>query len=51
MNEANFANNNENVFDPHYPNNYSNVSIIKQGYAQKNPDFALQQRYPQPAVE
>lgn len=40
MNDMNF-NQENNVFDPHYPNNYSHVSIIKQGYAQKNVNVEL----------
>ena len=50
MNEANI-NNQENVFDPHYPNNYSNVSIINKGFAQKSQEMTVQQRYGQPNIE
>jgi hypothetical protein len=50
MNDANFHNQ-ENVFDPHYPNNYSNLSIANKGFGHKNVEMAGQQKYGPPVGE
>jgi hypothetical protein len=50
MNDANFPNQ-ENVFDPHYPNNYSNVSIVNKGFGQKNVEIVGQAKYVPPMGE